>query len=60
MDNVLENIMKALEQTLQKEGKILDANTKKIISENIKAQFLNLPEEKRNELLGLISTQLKV
>lgn len=60
MDNILENIVKALEISLKKEGKVLDANTKKIISENLKAQFMNLPDDKRNELLGLIASQLKV
>lgn len=60
MDNILENIIKALEATLKKEGKILDANSKKIIAENLKAQFMNLPDERRNELLGLIASQLKV
>jgi hypothetical protein len=60
MDQILDNIVKALEANLKKEGKVLDAKMKAMIRESLKNQFANLPEDKRHEVLGLIASQLKV
>jgi hypothetical protein len=60
MDQILDNIVKALDANLKKEGKVLDAKMKIMIRESLKNQFANLPEDKRYEVLGLIASQLRV
>jgi hypothetical protein len=60
MDKLLDSLMTTLEANLKKEGRQVDANSLQLIRENLKAQFMNLPEDKRNEVLGLIASQLKV
>lgn len=59
MDKILDGVMKAVEENFKKEGRQVDANTRNMIRESLKAQLLNLPEDKRHEVLGLIASQLK-
>jgi hypothetical protein len=60
MDQILDNVMKAIEASLKKEGRQVDANMRNMIRESLKNQLMNLPEDKRHEVLGLITSQLKV
>ena len=60
MDQILDNIVKALEANLKKDGKVIDAKMKMMIRESLKNQFASLPEDKRQEVLGLIASQLRV
>jgi hypothetical protein len=59
MDQIIDKIMVAVIASLKKEGKQVDVNMQKMIRESLKAQLGNLPEDKRNEVLGLIASQLK-
>ena len=58
MDKIIDDIVAVLIKNLQKEGQVLDANMQKVVKENLKAQLMNLPEQQRNEVLGLIASQL--
>jgi hypothetical protein len=59
MDQIIDNMLKVLEANLRKEGRNIDQQSLRNIKENLKAQFMNLPEDKRHEILGLIASQLK-
>ena len=60
MDQILDNVMKAIEASLKKEGRPIDPKMRIMIRESLRNQLLNLPEDKRPEVLGLIASQLKV
>jgi hypothetical protein len=59
MDKIFDDIVNALAKELLKEGKRLDENAKKMIKNSLKAQFGNMQEDQRNNMLGLIASQLR-
>lgn len=59
MDKMIEGIMAVIEANLKKEGKTVDARTRNMIKESLKNQLSNLPEDKRNEVFGLLASQIK-
>jgi hypothetical protein len=60
MEKMIEGIMAVIETNLKKEGKTIDARSRNMIKESLKNQLSNLPEERRNEVLGLLATQIKI